>query len=98
MNRQPGDAQGAQARPGQDPWATSSIAIEGLKKTGGEGGEVLRKAIEAGTFTTPIGAISFNDLHEVKKDVQVQIVKGKAFHRHSVISDPVVLAPPTKAK
>jgi branched-chain amino acid transport system substrate-binding protein len=34
----------------------------------------------------------------VRKDIQVQIVKDKAFRRHSVISDPVLLAPPTKAK
>ncbi len=79
-------------------YTATSIAIEGLKKTGGKGGEALKKAIEAGSFSTPIGAISFNDLHEVKKDVQVQIVKGKAFHRHSVISDPAVLAAPTRAK
>ena len=79
-------------------FTATSIAIEGLKMTGGKGGEALRKAIEEGTFSTPIGKLSFNDLHEVNKDVQVQIVKGKAFHRHSVISDPVLLAPPTKAK
>lgn len=74
-----------------------SVVIEGLKKTGGKGGEALRDAIAASTFDSPIGSLSFNDLHEVKKDVQVQIVKDKAFHRHSVISDPVLLAPPTKA-
>lgn len=79
-------------------FTATSIAIEGLKKTGGKGGEALKNAIEGGTFSTPIGTLSFNDLHEVNKDVQVQVVKGKAFHRHSVISDPVLLAPPTKAK
>lgn len=79
-------------------YTAASIVIEGLKKTGGKGGEALRKAIESGTFTTPIGVLTFNDLHEVKKDIQVQVVKGNAFHRHSVISDPVLLAPPTKAK
>ena len=44
-----------------------------------------------------MGKLSFNDLHEVNKDVQVQIVKDKAFHRFTVISDPVYLAAPTKA-
>ena len=83
---------------GASTYTATAIAIEGLKKTGGKGGEALKKAIEGGTFTTPIGTLTFNDLHEVKKDVQVQVVKGKAFHRHSVISDPVLLAPPTKAK
>ena len=77
--------------------AIAAINAE-IKKTGGKGGEALKKAIESGTFSTPIGTLTFNDLHEVKKDIQVQVVKGKAFHRHSVISDPVLLAPPTKAK
>ena len=83
---------------GASTFTATAIAIEGLKKTGGKGGEALKKAIESGTFSTPIGTLTFNDLHEVKKDIQVQVVKGKAFHRHSVISDPVLLAPPTKAK
>lgn len=75
-----------------------SVAIEGLRKTGGKGGAALRDAIAAGSYDTPIGKLVFNDLNEVKKDIQVQIVKDKAFRRHSVISDPVLLAPPTKAK
>ncbi len=88
---------------GSDMVAASSytatlVAIDGLKKTGGKGGAALRDAIAAGTYDTPIGKLSFNDLHEVQKDLQVQIVKDKAFHRHSVIHDPVLLAPPTKGK
>ena len=51
----------------------------------------------AGTYDSPIGKLSFNDLHEVKKDIQVQIVKDKAFRRHSIISDAVLLAPPSKS-
>ncbi|QXL84028.1 ABC transporter substrate-binding protein [Comamonas sp. NLF-1-9] len=79
-------------------YTATQVAIEGLKKTGGKGGAALRDAIAAGSYDTPIGKLSFNDLHEVQKDLQVQIVKDKAFHRHSVIHDPVLLAPPTKAK
>jgi hypothetical protein len=30
------------------------------------------------------------------KDVQVQVVKNGAWHRHSVISDADLLAPPSK--
>jgi branched-chain amino acid transport system substrate-binding protein len=78
-------------------YTAASVVIEGLKKTGGKGGEALKNAIAAGTYDMPIGKLAFNDLHEVKKDVQVQVIKDKAFHRHSVISDPVLLAPPTKA-
>ncbi len=77
-------------------YTATNVLIEGLKKTEGKGGEALKNALAAGTYDTPIGKLAFNDLHEVKKDVQVQIVKDKAFHHHSVISDPVLLAPPTK--
>ena len=79
-------------------FTATEVVIDGLKKTGGKGGEALKAALESGSYDTPIGKLTFNDLHEVKKDMQVQIVKDKAFHRHSVISDPVLLAPPTKAK
>lgn len=79
-------------------YTATSVLIDGLKKTGGKGGEALKNAIAAGSYDMPIGKLTFNDLHEVKKDVQVQVIKDKAFHRHSVISDPVLLAPPTKAK
>jgi branched-chain amino acid transport system substrate-binding protein len=79
-------------------YTATSVVIDGLKKTGGKGGEALKNAIAAGTYDMPIGKLAFNDLHEVKKDIQVQIIKDKAFRRHSIISDPVLLAPPTKAK
>lgn len=77
-------------------FTATNVLIEGLKKTGGKGGEALRAAMAGGTFTTPIGKLTFNTLNEVAKDIQVQVVKGKAFRQHSVISDPVLLAPPTK--
>jgi branched-chain amino acid transport system substrate-binding protein len=77
-------------------YTAASVLIDGLKKSGGKGGEVLKNAIAAGTFNTPIGTLSFNDLHEVKKDIQVQIVKGNAFHRYAIISDAGLLTPPSK--
>jgi branched-chain amino acid transport system substrate-binding protein len=78
-------------------YTATEILIEGLGKTGGKGGVALRDAIAAGKYDTAIGKLTFNDLHEVNKDIQVQVVKDKAFRRHSVISDPVLLAAPTKA-
>lgn len=77
-------------------FTATSVLIEGLKKSGGHGGDALRAAMAGGTFVTPIGKLTFNSLNEVAKDIQVQVVKDKAFHRHSVISDAVLLAPPTK--
>lgn len=78
-------------------YTATQILIEGLKKTGGKGGAALRDVIATGTYDSAIGKLAFNDLHEVNKDIQVQVVKDKAFRRHSVISDPVLLAAPTKA-
>jgi len=77
-------------------FTATAVLIEGLKKSGGKGGEALRAAMAGGTFVTPIGKLTFNSLNEVAKDIQVQVVKDKAFRRHSVISDAVLLAPPTK--
>ncbi|MBI2751359.1 MAG: ABC transporter substrate-binding protein [Burkholderiales bacterium] len=78
-------------------YTATQVLIEGLRKSGGKGGAVLRDAIAAGSYDSAIGKLSFNDLHEVNKDLQVQVVKDKSFHRHSVISDPMLLAAPTKA-
>ncbi len=78
-------------------YTATQVLIDGLRKTSGKGGAPLRDAIAAGTYDSAIGKLTFNDLHEVNKDLQVQVVKDKSFHRHSVISDPVLLAAPTKA-
>jgi branched-chain amino acid transport system substrate-binding protein len=78
-------------------YSATFVAIEAMKKAGTTNREAIRDAIAGGTFETPIGKLSFNDLHEVNKDVQVQVVKDKAFRRYAVISDPVYLAAPTKA-
>ena len=41
--------------------------------------------------------MAFLELKNVQKTYgQVQVVKDKAFRRHSVISDAVLLAPPTR--
>jgi len=82
---------------GAAAYSATAVLIDGLRKTNGKGGAALRDAIAAGTYEMPIGKLSFNDLHEVNKDVQVQVVKDKAWHRHSIIHDPVLLAAPTKA-
>lgn len=81
---------------GASTYTATAILIEGLRKTNGKGGEALRDAIAEGTYTMPIGELKFNDLHEVSKDLQVQVVKDGAFRRHSVLHDPELLAPPSK--
>lgn len=81
---------------GASTYTATAILIEGLRKTNGKGGEALRDAIAEGTYTMPIGELKFNNLHEVSKDLQVQVVKDGAFRRHSVLHDPELLAPPSK--
>lgn len=71
-----------------------NVAIEAMKKAGTANSKAIRDAIAATNLVTSTGTISFNPLGEVRKDVQVQIVKDANWHRHSVISDPELLAPP----
>lgn len=42
------------------------------------------------------GRITFNDLGEVYKAAQIQVIKGGEFHYFATIDDPVLLAPPSK--
>jgi len=72
------------------------VIVEALRSAGAEDRSKLRDAIAATSITASTGDISFNDLGEVLKDVQVQVVKEGNWHEHSVISDSVLLAPPDK--
>jgi branched-chain amino acid transport system substrate-binding protein len=72
------------------------VAAAALAKVGDSDPAAIRDAIAATTVQASTGTISFNALGEVRKDVQVQVVKGNSWHRHSVISDPMLLAPPEK--
>ncbi len=73
----------------------AKVAIAAMRKAGVENRKAIRDAIAATRLQAPTGMISFNSLGEVKKDVQVQVVKNGAWHRYSVISDPELLAPPS---
>lgn len=72
------------------------VAIAALRKAGTEDPKAIRAAIAATSLKASTGTISFNELGEVRKDVQVQVVKGGAWRRYSIISDPDLLAPPSK--
>jgi len=58
--------------------------------------KALRDAIANAKVNASTGVITFNKLGEVKKDVQVQIVKNGEWHHFAVISDPDILTPPDK--
>ncbi|BBO83963.1 ABC transporter substrate-binding protein [Desulfosarcina ovata subsp. sediminis] len=56
----------------------------------------IRDALAAIHMKASTGTIHFNALGEVMKAVQNQVIKEGNWHRHSVIDDPVLLAPPEK--
>lgn len=72
------------------------VMAEALKKAGAGDRAALRNAIAGSTVDASTGHISFNSLGEVKKDVQIQVVKDGAWRHYTVISDPELLAPPER--
>lgn len=72
------------------------VAAAAIEKAGSLNKKAIRDAIAQIEVPASTGVISFNALGEVIKDVQVQVVKNGDFHRHSIIHDPVLLAPPVK--
>ena len=72
------------------------VAADALKRAGSTDPEAIRKAIATTNLRVSTGTISFNSLGEVLKAVQNQVVKNGNWHRHSVIDDPALLAPPEK--
>ena len=70
------------------------VLVAAMRQAGSADRAKIRDAIAATSLTAATGDISFNNLGEVRKDVQVQIVKDGNWHRHSIISDPDLLAPP----
>jgi len=72
------------------------VAVAALKAAGSSDRSAIRDAIAKAKVEASTGTISFNGLGEVRKDVQVQVVKDGNWHHHSVISDAALLAPPEK--
>ena len=72
------------------------VLAAALEKSGAGDKAALRDAIASTKLTASTGAISFNDLGEVQKSVQVQVVKDGNWRRHSIIDDAALLAPPTE--
>lgn len=72
------------------------VVCEAMKKAGTTDPKAIRDAIAATDLKVSTGTIKFNKLGEVMKAVQNQVVKDGNWHRHSVIDDPKLLAPPSK--
>jgi branched-chain amino acid transport system substrate-binding protein len=71
-----------------------NVVIAALRKDGTSNPEAIRNAIAQTQLTAATGHISFNALGEVRKNVQVQIVRNGDWHYHSEIRDQKLLAPP----
>ena len=72
------------------------VLVAAMKKAGTTSPSAIRNAIAQTNLVASTGSISFNDLGEVQKNVQVQVVRDGDFHYHSEIRDQVLLAPPTR--
>ena len=72
------------------------VLVAAMKKAGTTSPSAIRNAIVQTNLVASTGSISFNDLGEVQKNVQVQVVRDGDFHYHSEIRDQVLLAPPTR--
>ena len=70
------------------------VVIAALRTAGTSNPKAIRNAIAQTQLTAATGHISFNTLGEVRKNVQVQIVRNGGWHYHSEIRDQTLLAPP----
>ena len=70
------------------------VLAEAMKQVDPSDKAALRQAIASTSINAATGNISFNKLGEVRKSVQVQVVRDGSWHHFAVISDPVLLAPP----
>jgi len=71
-----------------------NVVIAALRIAGTSNPKAIRNAISQTQLTAATGHISFNALGEVRKNVQVQIVRNGSWHYHSEIRDQTLLAPP----
>tara|TARA_B110000240_G_scaffold5037_1_gene5649 strand:+ start:194 stop:1336 length:1143 start_codon:yes stop_codon:yes gene_type:complete len=71
-----------------------NVVIAALRKAGTSNPKAIRNAIAQTQLNAATGHISFNTLGEVRKNVQVQIVRNGEWHYHSEIRDQILLAPP----
>lgn len=80
--------------------ATTNTAVrvvaDAIARAGAEDPLKIRDALRKSKVSTATGIIEFNDLGEIKKNVQAQVIKDGKFRHFAVIEDPVLLAPPTK--
>ena len=73
------------------------VAADAIQRAGSMDPAKIRDAIAATKdLVVSTGVINFNELGEVTKAIQVQVVRDGNWHHYAVIDDPVLLAPPQK--
>lgn len=72
------------------------VVADAITRAGSVDPKAIRDAIAKTDLKVSTGRIKFNELGEVMKAVQNQIVRDGNWHRHSIIDDPKLLAPPAK--
>jgi branched-chain amino acid transport system substrate-binding protein len=72
------------------------VAADAIARAGAEDPQKIQAALRTSKVQTATGVIEFNDLGEIKKNVQAQVIKDGKFRHFAVIEDPVLLAPPSK--
>jgi branched-chain amino acid transport system substrate-binding protein len=72
------------------------VAADAIKRAGSTDPAKILAALKKTDLKASTGQIKFNDLGEIIKDVQIQVVKDGNWHHYAVISDAVLLAPPSK--
>jgi branched-chain amino acid transport system substrate-binding protein len=90
------------AKAGYSPTASAAHAYTGadvlfksIEKVGTDH-TAIRDALANTNFSTIVGPLSFNSLHETKRVVYVSEVKDGKYTTKAIIDDPVLLAPPDK--
>jgi branched-chain amino acid transport system substrate-binding protein len=72
------------------------VAADAIARAGAEDPQKIQAALRTSKVQTATGVIEFNELGEIKKNVQAQVIKDGKFRHFAVIEDPVLLAPPNK--
>jgi branched-chain amino acid transport system substrate-binding protein len=72
------------------------VAADAIARAGAEDPLKIRDALRTSKVSTATGVITFNQLGEITKNVQAQVIKDGKFRHFAVIEDPVLLAPPSK--
>jgi branched-chain amino acid transport system substrate-binding protein len=81
--------------------ATTNTAVhvmaDAIRRAGEVDPQKIRDALAATEdLPTATGHITFNELGEIRKTVQAQVVRDGAYHHYAVIDDPELLAPPSQ--